>query len=499
MSNKLYDQYKAQLSKISDVSHSIAVLHWDKETYIPKKGIQRRAQQIATLSGIAHEMAISKDLGNLLVQLNEGNSLTENEKKNVAQSLKLYQKITKLSKDHVIKLSKTTSKAFHAWHKAKEAEDYSIFAPHMKEVVSLKREEAEMLGYDDHPYDALLDAYEAGEKSANLDKLFADVKAQLVDFVQEIAAKDQVAHDFMDQSFDKDAQWDLGIDLLQQMGYDFDKGRQDIAPHPFTTNFSADDVRVTTRIDEKNIANMIWSCIHEGGHALYEQGLLNENYGLPAGSAISLGIHESQSRLWENNVGRSRAYWQANFSNLQARFPQMAEVDTEAFYKACNLVKPSFIRTESDELTYHFHIMIRYEIEKGLIEGSIDAKDLPEIWAQKYKSYLGIEVPNHKMGVLQDVHWSHGSIGYFPTYSLGSFYAAQFYAQAAKDIPDLEEQIAAGNMLGLLAWLRENIHQYGQLYTAEELCVKISGEPLNFQYFMDYARAKYGDIYGLSA
>lgn len=299
--------------------------------------------------------------------------------------------------------------------------------------------------------------------------------------------------------YNKDKQWQYGLAVLKQMGYDFDAGRQDISSHPFTVNFNAQDVRVTTRIDENNFSDMLWSCIHEGGHALYEQGLLPENYGLPAGEAISLGIHESQSRLWENNVGRSLTYWKVHYPKLQTIFPEnLKNVSVGAFYKAMNQVKPSLIRTNADELTYHTHIMIRFEIEKLLIEGTLKVKDLPEYWNTKYKEYLGVNVTDDAHGVLQDIHWSHGGFGYFPTYSLGSFYAAQFYTQATKDIPTLETEIEKGNTLPLLNWLRSKVHKHGKYYTAEELCINITGEKLNFNHFMNYANKKYAGIYELS-
>jgi carboxypeptidase Taq len=238
--------------------------------------------------------------------------------------------------------------------------------------------------------------------------------------------------------------------------------------------------------------------VHEGGHALYEQGLPNSEYGLPSGEYISLGIHESQSRLWENNVGRSLAYWKFNYPKIQSLFPEnLKNVSVEDFYKAMNIVKPSLIRTSADELTYHFHVMIRFEIEKALIEGTIEVKDLPSAWNKKYKDYLGIDVPSDQKGVLQDIHWSHGSFGYFPTYSLGSFYAAQFFAKACKDIPDLEKEIEKGNLASLLEWLRQHVHQYGKFYSAEELCIKLTGEKLNFKFFMEYAQKKYALLYAI--
>lgn len=493
-----YSKYRALMSKIADIQYASAVLNWDQETYMPPKGAAFRAQQLSTLAGIGHELAVSEELGNLLNDLSRDVSLSEKEKRNIRQSLKNYNDNKKYSTEFVQELSKTISETFQAWQKAKAENNFALYAPHLEKLVKLKREECRLLGDFTHPYDALLNQYEPGAKTADLETLFTDVRNQLVSFVKQIAAKPQNKDTFMFLHYDKQKQWDIGLDLLKQMGYDFEGGRQDASSHPFTTNFSPEDVRITTRINENDINEMIWSCIHEGGHALYEQGLSADEYGLPSGEYVSLGIHESQSRLWENNVGRSLSYWKANYAKLQDAFPlNLNAVTFEDFYKAMNIVKPSLIRTSADELTYHFHVLIRFEIEKALIEGSIEVKDLPEYWNKKYKEYLGIDVPNDSKGVLQDIHWSHGSFGYFPTYSLGSFYASQFYAQAKKEIPELEYQIEKGNMKPLLDWLRGKVHEHGKYYSAEELCILITGEKLNFRYFMEHARSKYSDLYNL--
>jgi carboxypeptidase Taq len=494
------DTYKAfteKMMKIADISYATAVLNWDQETYLPKKGVQHRAQQIATLSGIAHELATEKELSELLEKLSDDESLNPVEKRNAKEALKNYKKSTKLPTEFVVRLSKTTSEAFHAWIKARNENDFSLYIPALEKMVAIQKEKAEILGYEDHPYNALMDTYEPGATVAEIDALFKDVKEQLTPFTQKIFSKAKPDNGFMFKHYPHQKQWDFGVKILSQLGYDFEAGRQDLSEHPFTTSFSSMDVRVTTRVDENNFYDMLWSCIHEGGHALYEQGLPADQYGLPCGEAISLGIHESQSRLYENNVGRSMSFWKANYPQLQNLFPEnLKNVSLEAFYKGANLVEPSFIRTDADELTYHFHIMIRYEIEKQLIEGKIEVKDLREIWNSSYKKYLNIDVPSDKKGVLQDVHWSHGGFGYFPTYSLGSFYAAQFYQQAKKDIPALESEIEKGNMLPLLTWLREKIHRHGKFYSAQEVCEKATGEKLNFSYFMNYAKEKYGEIYG---
>jgi carboxypeptidase Taq len=494
-----YQEYKNRLSKIADIVYTMALQGWDQETYMPEKGSGFRAQQIATLSGIAHGMSTSKELGDILEDLNKNSAnLSEKEKRNVARSLKDYNKQKKYTTEFVELLSRTTSECFQAWQKAKTTDDFSIYVPYLTKMIDLKRKEADLLGYEGHPYNALLDQYEPGAKVADLDVLFKDVREQMVNFVKKIAEAQQNDDSFMYKHYPKEKQWEYGLELLKQMHYDFEAGRQDISIHPFTTSFNPLDVRVTTHIREDNLKSMIWSCIHEGGHGLYEQGLPAEEYGLPSSEAVSLGIHESQSRLWENNVGRSLPYWKANYKNLQALYPEnLKNVSLDQFYKAMNRVEPSLVRIEADELTYHFHILIRYEIEKMLMEGKLKVSELPNFWNAHYKEYLGVDVPSDAKGVLQDIHWSHGSIGYFPTYSLGSFYAAQFFNQAKKDVKDLEKKIEAGELLPLLQWLREKIHKHGKFYSAEELCTNVTGEKLNFKYFMDYAKHKYSSIYNL--
>ncbi|MCH2043670.1 MAG: carboxypeptidase M32 [Saprospiraceae bacterium] len=500
MANEIYAQYHAYLKKIKDLNGATALLHWDNEVNAPKNGSAFRAQQLATLSGIAHELSTGSELKELLDALWEKKEeLTAEQLRNVELSRSDYARATKVPTEFVKNMTKARAASFQAWLKARKENDFQIFKEPLKALIALKREEAELKGYEDHPYDALLEEYEKGARVKDLDVLFKDVREQLVAFAKELREKGQATDSaFLSKKYDKDAQWDLGLKLLKQMGYDFDSGRQDVSAHPFTTTFSPTDVRVTTRIDEHNPMSMIGSCIHEGGHALYEQGLLDENYGLPLGSADSLGIHESQSRLWENNVGLSQVYWEANWSELSSTFSEQLEgVSVEHFYKAINQVKPNLIRIEADELHYHLHVLVRYELEKGLMEGSIEVDDLEEMWNAKYKEFLGVDVPSAAKGVLQDVHWSEGLVGYFPTYSLGSFYAAQFFAKASEEIDNLEELIRKGETQPLLNWLREKIHYHGRRYNASELCVEITGEPLNLSYFMDYVRAKYGAIYGL--
>lgn len=487
------------MRRVADVIYAAAALQWDQETYLPPAAAGFRAGQLSTLMGISHQLFTGADTENLLQGLKAGVGLTEIQKRNVELVAEEYQKQKKYPTEFVEQMSHAVSAAFNAWQEAKKNDNYKHFAPFLQKLIEFKKKECDLLGYEAHPYNALLDLHERKCTVDELDVLFADVRKQLVPFVQKIAKAKQVDNSFFFQEFDTDKQWDFGLGLLQQMGFDFKRGRQDISSHPFTTTLSQDDVRVTTRINKNDFSEMIWSCIHEGGHALYEQGLLPEHYGMPLGEAVSLGIHESQSRLWENNVGRSLAYWKGNMKHAQQYFPeQLKNVTPEMFFKGMNRVEPSFIRTNADELTYHFHVMIRYEIEKAIFEDKLKVEELPEYWNAKYKEYLGIDVPNDTKGVLQDVHWSHGSFGYFPTYSLGSFYAAQFFAQAGKEISGLEAKIEVGDFSELLAWLRSKIHVHGKRYTAAELCVQITGEKLNFNHFMAYAQNKFGTIYDLT-
>ena len=491
-----YEKYKEINQKIADVNYSIALLSWDQEVMMPAKGAETRSSQISTLSVIAHEWSTEQAYGDLLNRLSEDTTLTWEQKRNVELSLRDYNKQKKYNSAFVKKLSQTISKSFNAWQEARKFNDFKTFAPLLKEIVALKREEAELLTFTDHPYNALMDDYEPGATVAQIDELFTGVKTSLIDILDKINGSNQPKNLFAGKKYEADKQWTITQKLLEKMGYDFQAGRQDYAPHPFCTSFSAKDVRVTTRADENDIFDMLSSSVHEGGHALYEQGLLDENYGLPAGSAISLGIHESQSRLWENCVGRSETFWKNNFGLLAKTFPEQTKgLSAYDAFVADNIIQPSLIRVQADELTYHFHIMIRYELEKMLVEGSLEVEDLKDAWNEMYLKYLGVKVPSDNQGVLQDIHWSHGSMGYFATYSLGSFYAAQFFNQATQEISNLEQLIEDGNYLPLKNWLNTNIHQYGRLFGADEICEKVTGEKLNFKYFENYLESKLAKVY----
>ena len=495
MENK-YQVFQQEMNKLAVIGSIGGLLAWDNEVYKPHKAEGIRAQQNAFLSTLLHEYFTKPEFEKLVGELKEDKTLSDDQKINVSKVHHDIQKQKKFSAEFVEKQSMIISEAFGKWHQAKTESNFSLFQDSLEKIVALNKESAEIIGYKEHPYDALLDSYEPGMTTAKLKVIFKNVKEQLVPFYNSLLAKKQVDDSCLKNVFPKQKQWDISIALLQQMGYDFEAGRQDYSSHPFSIGLHPTDVRITTRSDENNLSELIWSALHEGGHALYEQGLLPQYFGLPQGNSASLGIHESQSRLWENNVGRSLAFCKANYHLFQEAFPEVfSKVKVEDFYKAINKVEPGLIRTNADEISYHLHVLIRFEIELALMEGKVEVKDLPQLWNSKYKEYLAIDVPSDKLGVLQDVHWSHGSFGYFPTYSIGSFYAAQFFAHAQKNVSQLDAKIEKKETKELLDWLRKNIHHKGKLYTSEEICEQTTGEGLNFNYFMDYVKKKYAEVY----
>lgn len=491
-----YALYKQKMQRIADIRYSSAMLQWDQETYLPPSAAKIRGQQIATLSELAHEHFTDEKLGTLLNQLMGSSDLDENEKRNVELTLEDYNKNKKYTSAFVRKLTEQINRSFHAWITARKENNFSIFSKELKELVQLKREETDILGYVQHPYNAMLNEYEKGATVELLDNTFSTLLPALKNILDKIKGKPNVNDEFLRRHYSKQDQWDWGMYIVKQLHFDLEAGRQDISEHPFTTSFANTDVRITTRINENDFSSMTWSCIHETGHALYEQGLPEDEYGLPLGEAASLSIHESQSRLWENNVGRSMPFWRFHYPELQKRFSsQLKDVSLDDFYKAINKVEPSLIRTEADELTYHFHVMIRYELEKKLIENSLQVEDIPAFWNEHYEKYLGVKVPDDKNGCLQDVHWSHGSFGYFPTYSLGSLYAAQFFSAIEGQVPQLVAKMQAGNTDEILSWLRNQIHVFGRKYTSEELCKRVTGKGLDSSFLVDYLLHKYSLIY----
>jgi len=440
-----YSDYQEYLARVADLYGALNLLNWDQETYMPAGSINLRSRQVATLSGVVHQQLTSSDYHQLLLRLSDDNSLSTEQRKNVSLSLSDYEKKSKLPTAFVEKLNYQTSSTFQAWQEAKNKNDFTLFEKPLNDLIQLKFKEAEYRDPNKDPYNVLLDDYEPGANTQLLDSVFSTARKELSIFLENYKSP-IIDFNILHQPLNKQKQWDFTLYLLDKLGYNTNYGRQDISSHPFSISFGSEDARITTRVNENNLSEIIWSTIHECGHALYEMGLLSKNYGLPAGEACSLSIHESQSRLWENIVGRSLPFIEYIFPILQNYFPeQLNKVTLPDFYTSVNHLQPSLIRTNADEVTYHFHVFIRYEIEKALFSKQITVKELPTIWNELYKKYLNIDVPNMQQGVLQDVHWSHGSFGYFPTYSLGSFYSAQFYAQAKKEIPNLEDEYKKGN------------------------------------------------------
>lgn len=494
----LYDRYVNAMRKITDIKRAADVLQWDQETYLPRKSAELRGRQIATLTEMAHQQFLADDLGKLLEDLSASNELTGDEQKNIERTREDYLKNKKYSTSFVRKLSEQVNKTYHNWIKAREMNSFSIFEKELDSLIQLKKQESEILGYEGHPYNAHLNEYEKGCTVKFLDEVFQPLLPFLNELLDKIKNQPAVDNHFLQQHFPKQKQWEWGIYMIKQLGFDFEAGRQDISEHPFTTSFGPTDVRLTTRIDENDFANMTWSCIHEVGHGLYEQGLPLIQYGLPLGEYCSLGIHESQSRLWENNVARSESFWRFYYPKLTGFFPeQFKGISPQTFYKGINKIEPGLIRTEADELTYHFHVYIRYELEKKLFDGTLKTADIPTYWNEMYFKYLGIIVPDDKTGCLQDVHWSHGSFGYFPTYSLGSLYAAQFYNQLNVTNPSLETDLENGDTHKILEWLQQYIYPFGRKYTSNELCQRATGESLNAGFFKDHLLRKFSFIYNL--
>ena len=494
-----YKEFVALSEKIADVRHSFAVLQWDQEVFMPSHSSQRRGNQLGTLAQINHELSTHKkyvDIINELYILRDELSFVE--KRNIEETHRQLQKDLTLDAQFVHHFNLATSNGFNKWLQAKEAGDYSIFQGSLTELVNLSKEKAERYTYKNHIYNALLDEYEPYCTVDELDTLFISMKEHLTPIINTIIAQEKKSNDIFENNYEKDNQIKLCKWVAEKLGFDFTTGRLDFSEHPFTTKFSSKDVRITTKVNENDFCDAMWSTIHEVGHGLYEQGLPDSDYGLPSSEYISLAIHESQSRFWENNIGKSALFVKGLWNKFSEVFPiQSKGYTSDDFYTSLNTVTPNLIRINSDELTYHYHILLRYELEKMLIEGSLDTKDLEEAWNEKIKLYLGLEVPSAKVGVLQDVHWSHGSFGYFATYSLGSFYAAQFESTMRHQIVNFDQSVENLDFKKILNWKRTQIHQFGRQYTAKELCKKITGESLNYQYFGKYVANKYRNLYEL--
>ena len=492
--------FQAYVQEMLHYQEALTLMEWDLRTGAPKRGAELRAEAIGTLSSQVFRMKTSDQMGDYLEKLGQVSAdLDEVTRKSVREMQREYDLYRKIPEDRFHEFVVLASKSESVWEDAKRTSNFSLFQPYLEKIVDFTREFVEYWGYTDSKYDTLLDQYEQGMTVKQIDPIFTALRAETITLLQAIQnAGQRVSEEGFRRHCDVASQRKLSLRLLEQMGYDFNAGRLDETVHPFETSVNRYDVRVTTKFLPNDMRSALFSTIHEGGHALYEQGISPNLIGTPLAGGVSNGIHESQSRFWENFIGRSREFWEYNYKHVLEVFPsQFADISMDEFYRGINYVQPSLIRIEADELTYNLHIMVRYEIEKGLVDGTLAVKDLPEIWRARMKEYLGIEPDNDSEGVLQDVHWSDGSFGYFPTYSLGNIYAAQFAAAMAKALPDFKEQVRRGDLSQIRDWLRQNIHQYGKLRTPEEIVKQATGEDLDAKYLIAYLKDKFSALYGL--
>ena len=499
---KTFDRFCLSTRETALLRSTFSLLGWDEQTGMPPAAADYRGEQMAYLAGIIHRRRTDSQLGDLLEQLAESPLCADPHSVQgtiIRESKRQFERHRKLPEALVMELTRTAVQGQHDWQQAREKNDFSIFMPSLTKLVALKQQEADAIGFSDCRYDALLDEYEPWETTARVKKILEGLREELVPLLQEIKnSGTTIETSCLNRHFPVEKQKRVGKEIAENIGFDFQQGRLDTTVHPFCTEIGPYDTRITTRYDENFLPTSLFGVLHESGHAIYEQGLCKEWYGLPAGETISLGIHESQSRIWENQIGRSRAFWTGYFPRLQSVFPEaLRDISLESFYHAINTVTPSPIRVEADEITYNLHILIRFELEQLLLNDDVAIQDLPEAWNDKYESYLDIRPQTASEGVLQDIHWSGGAFGYFPTYALGNLYSAQFFAQCETDLGDLTTHVANGHFDPFREWLRENIHQHGQCYSAGELVVRVTGEPLTHRYLIDYLRTKASEIYGL--
>lgn len=487
--------------ELHDLGKVFSLLGWDRETNMPKDGNEGRTQQIATISRIRHELSTSNELGDLILQAETetmGMAYDSFEASLVRCLKKSYAKSIKLPTSYIIRESELSSQARQAWVKARKENDYASYAPFMQKVIEFCQEKAALYGYEENPYDALLDNYESDTSTKEVSLILGNLKKELVPFLEMVTQSGREIDDkFLHQNYDQNLQREFAIEASKAIGYNYDSGHLSVVVHPFVASFGKNDVRITTRWNEQFLNAGLFGVLHEAGHGLYEQGFDDSLKRTCLCSATSLGVHESQSRMQENMIGRSLGFWEKHFVSLQKHFPkQLESVDAMAFYRGVNKVKPSFIRVEADELSYNLHILLRFELEQEMLAGNLDALHLPEAWNAKMLSYLGLKVDKDSNGCLQDVHWTRAGFGYFPTYSLGNLYAAQFMEAAKNKNKIIHDDLLKGESQSLLQWLRTNIHSHGKKFTPKELVIKATGKPLSHEPFMKYVRKKYSLIYG---
>ena len=497
MTGETYEIFEKKIKTIQSIGDVRELLHWDQHVMMPEKGITARSRQNSELAKIYHQKITSNDLSNILEDL-EADIHDRREKANIREVKREHKRASKVPEEIEEKISQKESTTVEMWEEAREQEDFSVVAEDLKELVELKRKYADAINPDEEPYKVLFKDYEPYIRYETMEKILERLRGELTDLLEGIKSSEDVQGRAFRGEFDEEGQMRISRKIVDQMGYDWDRGRLDVSEHPFTLG-NQFDCRITTRFDEENLAESIGATVHECGHALYELGLPQDLYGTPAGSSRDLSVHESQSRLWENHVFKSRSFLEYLLPELKDEFPeQFEDVSVEEAYRSLNRIDPeNLIRINADEITYHLHIIIRFELERALINGELEVEDLSEAWDQKYSDYLGIEADTELKGVLQDIHWYQGSIGYFPTYSLGSVLSAQIFRKAEEEIEDLESKIASGDLQPLREWLKEEIHQKGCLYRTEKLVEEVTGEKPTADYFIEYVREKFGGIYDL--
>jgi len=500
MANQL-EHLKQLVHEISDLQGIGALVGWDQQTYMPPGAAEDRGYHLETLSRILHLKATSDELGQLLEDLLPYADQLEPEADDaclIRTSYRKFLKEKKISTDWVTEFARVTSLGQSAWERARAESNFEIFKPHLKRIIEMRQAYAGFFTPYEHVYDPQLDDFEEGLKTADVMAVFDILRQRQVELIRQIASRPQIDNRFLHQNYDEKSQVDFGVEVISQIGFDWKRGRQDKSVHPFTTTLGMDDVRITTRVMPDYFPMAFFGTVHETGHALYELGYDRGLGRTLLASGASMAVHESQSRLWENLVARSLPFWTCFYPKLQSRFPsQLGNVDLMRFYRGVNQVSPSFIRVEADEATYNLHIMLRLELEIGMLDGSIPVDQLPEAWNQKFKSYLGITPPDDAHGVLQDVHWSFGGVGYFPTYALGNVVSAQLWEKIKSDLPNLDDSIERGRFEDLLGWLRQNIHRHGAKFQPQVLIERVTGSKIDPVPYLNYLEKKYRGIYEL--
>ncbi len=492
-------ELKEYFTENTRLNYILALLEWDQQVNMMNyKNVIGRSEQMALITKLIHKRLVSNEAGEIIKRAEKLGDLNDIDTAMLREAKRAYDQEIKLPEELVIEIQKTSAIAQQTWQKARQKNDFKSFIPLLEKTIELQRDKARKLETHSDLYSTLIDLYEPGATYDWIANIFNPIKPRLTDFVKKLESSAEKPDDsILNKEYDPDKQFKLSYEILEKLNYDFKQGRQDRSTHPFTTSLGSLDVRITTRTTEP-FPSCITGTIHECGHALYEMGIMKELHDTILCTGTSMGIHESQSRLWENVVGRSKEFWTYWYPTFQKYFPEnLNNYPMEEFHRAINYVHPSFIRVEADEVTYGLHIILRFEIEKGLIDEKIQVKELPELWNSKFEELLGIVPPNDTLGVLQDVHWGNGYIGYFPTYFLGNLYCAQFYNSALKENPKLPEDYKSGEFSNLLKYLRNNIHQYGSIYRANDLIKRVTGEDLNPDYFMKYIETKFYPIYGL--